>query len=313
MINSALTAVHLGGMRPSASGKVRDIFDLGDRLLMISSDRISAFDHILPNGIPDKGKVLTQTSVHWFSQTGDIVPNHLISADVREFPPDLVAHAQVLAGRSMLVRKARMFPVECVVRGYLAGSGFKEYKATGAVSGVKLPAGLEMASRLPEPIFTPATKAVTGHDENISFARMIEIVGKDDSERLRDLSLALYARASEHAERAGIIIADTKFEFGRLPDEGGRLIVCDEVLTPDSSRFWDRETWHPGRLQEPFDKQFVRDYLESIGWDKSPPVPTRIPSPTWRCRLSRPACRVAGAPLDAPSPIPGQAIPKLLW
>ncbi len=274
MAPTAVTSIRLGDTRPFVSGKVRDIFDLGDRLLMVSTDRISAFDHILPVGIPDKGKVLTQTSVHWFSVTADIVPNHLISADVRDFPPDLAPHAELLAGRSMLVRKARMYPVECVVRGYLAGSGYKEYKATGAVSGIKLPPGLEMGSRLPEPIFTPATKATSGHDENISFDRMAAIVGGEDAGRLRDLSLALYRRAAERAEGAGILIADTKFELGRLPDGDGELLLCDEVLTPDSSRFWDREVWRPGRPQEPFDKQFVRDYLESIHWDKSPPVPT---------------------------------------
>jgi len=275
MATTALTHAELANLRPTSSGKVRDIFDLGDRLLMVSTDRISAFDHVLPVGIPDKGKVLTQLSVHWFALTSEIVPNHLISVDLADFPAAAKAERRKLAGRSMLVRKASMFPVECVVRGYLAGSGYKEYKATGAVSGVKLPAGLLLSSRLPDPIFTPATKAKDGHDENISFERMAEIVGRSDAERLRELSLAVFEKASAHAEGAGIIIADTKLEFGRLPGEPGEpIILCDEVLTPDSSRFWDRETYKPGLSPPSFDKQFVRDYLESINWDKNPPVPT---------------------------------------
>ncbi len=270
----AMLRVEIPGFPRTGSGKVRDIFDLGDRLLMVSTDRISAFDHVLPVGIPDKGKVLTQLSRHWFSVTSDIVANHLVTTDVAAFPKPLLAHAALLAGRSMLVRKARMFPVECVVRGYLAGSGHKEYLATGAVSGVKLPAGLLLASRLPEPIFTPATKAESGHDENISFERMVEIVGRADAETLRGLSLAVFRRAGERAEREGIIIADTKFEFGRLDGGSGPIVIADEVLTPDSSRFWDRETHRPGVSPPSFDKQFVRDYLESIRWDKNPPVPT---------------------------------------
>jgi phosphoribosylaminoimidazole-succinocarboxamide synthase len=270
---SAVTSVQLPGIPKMGSGKVRDIFDLGDRLLMVSTDRISAFDHVLPVGIPDKGKVLTQLSRHWFSLTKEIVLNHLIATETSEFPESLQPHAALLAGRSMLVHKAKMFPVECVVRGYLAGSGHKEYVATGAVSGVKLPAGLQLASRLPGPIFTPSTKAETGHDENISFERMAGIVGRADAEKLRDLSLAVFERASEKAEAAGIIIADTKFEFGRLEGGKGAIVIADEVLTPDSSRFWDRETYRPGISPPSFDKQFVRDYLESIRWDKSPPIP----------------------------------------
>jgi phosphoribosylaminoimidazole-succinocarboxamide synthase len=269
--SDAVTGIQLPNVPAFASGKVRDIFDLGDRLLMVSSDRISAFDYVLPNGIPGKGKVLTQLSTHWFSLTAGIVPNHLITADADEFPPELRPHAGLLAGRSMITHKAEMFPVECVVRGYLAGSGWKEYQATGAVSGVKLPPGLEQASRLPEPIFTPATKATDGHDENVSFAAMVSAVGREDAEKLRALSLRIYSTACERAESAGIIIADTKFEFGRLP--GGEILLCDEVLTPDSSRFWDRETYRTGVSPESFDKQFVRDYLESIRWDKKPPVP----------------------------------------
>ena len=270
---SAVLRVDIPGVPHLGSGKVRDIFDLGDRLLMVSSDRISAFDHVLPAGIPDKGKVLTQLSRHWFAVTGDIVANHLITTDVKDFPQSVRAQAAVLAGRSMLVRKAAMFPVECVVRGYLAGSGWKEYQETGAVSGVHLPPGLTLASRLPEPIFTPATKAATGHDENIAFQKMVEIVGRADAERLRDLSLAIFKRAGEKAEAAGIIIADTKFEFGRLDGGRGGIVIADEVLTPDSSRFWDRETYQIGISPPSFDKQFVRDYLESIRWDKNPPVP----------------------------------------
>jgi len=274
---SAVTSVQLPGIPKLGSGKVRDIFDLGDRLLMVSTDRISAFDHVLPVGIPDKGKVLTQLSRHWFALTREIVANHLITIDTAGFPPELKPHASLLAGRSMLVHKAKMFQVECVVRGYLAGSGHKEYLATGAVSGVKLPTGLQMASKLPQPIFTPSTKAVTGHDENISFDRMVEIVGAADAAKLRDLSLAVFKRAGEKAEAAGIIIADTKFEFGRLDGGKGAIVIADEVLTPDSSRFWDRETYRPGISPPSFDKQFVRDYLESIRWDKNPPIPSLPP------------------------------------
>jgi len=265
--------VNIPGVPHLGSGKVRDIFDLGERLLMVSSDRISAFDHVLSVGIPDKGKVLTQLSKHWFAVMEDIVANHLISTDVAAFPESVRAHASELAGRSMLVRRAKMFPVECVVRGYLAGSGWKEYQETGGVSGVRLPAGLKLASRLPEPVFTPASKAVTGHDENISFDKMVQAVGRADAERLRELSLAVFRRAGERAESQGIIIADTKFEFGRLDSGRGEIVLADEVLTPDSSRFWDRETYRVGISPPSFDKQFVRDYLESIQWDKNPPVP----------------------------------------
>jgi phosphoribosylaminoimidazole-succinocarboxamide synthase len=269
----AMTTLDLPGLIRVGSGKVREIFDLGDRLLMVASDRISAFDFILPNGIPDKGKILTQISNHWFAFTSDIVENHLLESDVRRFPEELRGHAEILAGRSMIVKKARMFPVECVVRGYLAGSGYKEYKATRSTSGVSLPPGLELASKLPELIFTPAIKATSGHDENISFDRMVSMIGKEDAAQLRDLSLAVFQRASEHAETAGIIIADTKFEFGRLDDGNGEIILCDEVLTPDSSRFWDRETYRTGISPPSFDKQFVRDHLEESRWDKMPPVP----------------------------------------
>jgi phosphoribosylaminoimidazole-succinocarboxamide synthase len=251
-------------------GKVRDIYDLGDHVLIVSTDRISAFDYVLPTGIPDKGKVLNLLSAFWFDFFRDVVPSHLVSTDVAQFPPQARTYAEILEGRTTLARRARMFPVECVVRGYLTGSGFKEYTETGAVSGVKLPAGLKDSDRLPEPIFTPASKAETGHDENISFDRMAEIVGKERAASLRDLSLKIYAMGAKHADARGILLADTKFEFGELD---GRILLCDEVLTPDSSRFWDKASYRPGTSQPSFDKQFVRDYLVRIGWDKSPPAP----------------------------------------
>lgn len=252
-------------------GKVRDVYDLGDRLLMVASDRISAFDYVLPTPVPDKGKILTQLSSYWFQVLGDVVPNHLLSAKFDEFPPSLSPYKAQLEGRSMLVKKTVKFPVECVVRGYLAGSGWKEYQKTGKVCGVSLPPDLRESDRLPEPIFTPATKEEGGkHDENISFERMAEIVGKDRAEALRDRSLALYIKASRVAEAKGLILCDTKFEFGML---NGQLTLIDEILTPDSSRFWEKSRYEAGRSQDSFDKQFVRDYLERIGWNKQPPVP----------------------------------------
>jgi len=261
------------GLKLLGRGKVRDNYDLGDALLIVSTDRISAFDHILPNGIPDKGKVLNQISLFWFERTAAMVRNHVKQHRVERFPEPLRKHSEILRGRSVVVTRLDMLPVECVVRGYLAGSGFKEYKKTGAVCGVKLPAGLEDSSRLPEPIFTPSTKAVTGHDENIPFATVVDLVGRKTAEQVRDVSLAIYKTACEYAETRGIIIADTKFEFGR---DGDTLVLADEVLTPDSSRFWPKDTYHPGRAQPSLDKQYVRDYLESIGWDKNPPAP-RLP------------------------------------
>ena len=258
------------GLRLLGRGKVRDNYDLGTSLLIVSTDRISAFDHILPNGIPDKGKVLNQISLFWFEKTAGLVRNHLRESRVERFPEALRRHAEVLRGRSVVVARLDMLPIECVVRGYLAGSGFKEYRTTGAVCGVKLPAGLEESSRLPEPIFTPSTKAVSGHDENIPFAKAADLVGRRAAEQARDLSLAIYGKACEHAEAQGIIIADTKFEFGR---DGDTLVLADEVLTPDSSRFWPSDSYRPGRPQPSLDKQYVRDYLESIGWDKNPPAP----------------------------------------
>jgi len=251
-------------------GKVRDVYDLGEHLLIVATDRISAFDYVLGSGIPDKGKVLTRLSAFWFEKMKDLVPHHLISIDVADFPAALAPHRAMLDGRSMLVRKTEPLPVECVARGYLSGSGWKDYRATSAVCGIPLPGGLRESDRLPEPIFTPATKAESGHDENISEAEAGRIVGSQLIGRLRELTLAIYARGVEHAAKCGIIIADTKFEFGMVGDE---LVLIDEVLTPDSSRFWPADAYAPGRGQASFDKQFVRDYLEQIGWNKQPPVP----------------------------------------
>lgn len=252
------------------SGKVREVYDLGDTLLFVATDRISAFDCILPTPIPDKGRVLTQMSIFWFGLLGDVVKNHFITADVTQYPAPLRRHAAALDGRSMIVRKAKVLPVECVVRGYLAGSGWSEYRSSGAVCGVRLPAGLVEADKLPEPVFTPTTKADAGHDEAITFARMCATVGTETAEAARAAALALYARAARHATARGIIIADTKFEFGAA--DGG-VILVDEVLTPDSSRFWPAGGYTPGKPQPSFDKQYVRDYLSSLDWDKRPPAP----------------------------------------
>jgi phosphoribosylaminoimidazole-succinocarboxamide synthase len=262
---------HLPDLPLFSRGKVRDIYEFEGKLLIVSTDRISAFDYVLPNGIPDKGKVLNQLSLFWFERTREIVPNHVVTGKTREFPATLRKHQEVLSGRSVLAKKARMLPAECVVRGYLAGSGWKEYQKTRSVSGVPLPAGLRESERLPEPIFTPSTKATVGHDENISFQDLERLVGAATAARLRDLTLSLYLAASRHAESCGILIADTKLEFGVLDDE---IILADEVLTPDSSRFWPAESYAPGKGQNSYDKQYVRDYLEGIGWNKQPPVPT---------------------------------------
>jgi phosphoribosylaminoimidazole-succinocarboxamide synthase len=252
-------------------GKVRDVYDLGDQLLMVASDRISAFDFVLGTPIPDKGKILTQISAWWFKQLEAIVPNHLISSDVKEFPANLRVYDEALEGRTMLVKKTDKVMIECVVRGYLAGSGWKEYQKTQSVCGVKLPKGLRESDILPEPIFTPATKEEGGkHDENISFERMAEIIGKPLAIQLRDISLAIYKKAAKISEKHGLILCDTKFEFGQL---NGKVILIDEVLTPDSSRFWEKIKYLPGKSQDSFDKQYVRDYLESIQWNKQPPVP----------------------------------------
>jgi|SRR5579863_715235 len=258
-----------------ASGKVRDVYRLDDAsLLFVATDRISAFDYVLATGIPHKGRVLTQISLFWFEFLRDLVPNHLITADVERYPAGLRKYADQLRGRSMLVLRADMFPVECVVRGYLSGSAWKEYKASGKVCGIELPKGLKESDKLPEPIFTPATKAASGHDENIPFEEMARIVGQDRSRELRDLTLKIYTQAADHARQKGIIIADTKFEFG-ITHHG--ITLADEVLTPDSSRFWPADQYQPGRAQESYDKQYVRDYLEEIRWNKQPPAPALPP------------------------------------
>jgi phosphoribosylaminoimidazole-succinocarboxamide synthase len=252
-------------------GKVRDIYEIDGQLLIIATDRISAFDYILASGIPDKGKVLTQMSLFWFDFVRDIVPNHLVTASVAEYPETLRRHEKALEGRSMLVRKAEPMSVECVVRGYLSGSGWKDYQKNQSVCGIPLPSGLLESSQLPEPIFTPSTKASSGHDENISFDQVCSVVGKNQAEKLRDYSLGIYSKAAQYAAHRGIIIADTKFEFGVFENE---IILIDEVLTPDSSRFWPAADYAPGRAQKSFDKQFVRDYLEEIRWNKQPPAPS---------------------------------------
>lgn len=259
---------NLTGQRLISRGKVRDLYEVGDALLLIASDRLSAFDVVLPTPIPDKGRVLTQLSLFWFETLRDVIPNHVITA--KHWPGALAQHAAVLDGRAMLCRKTKPVPIECVVRGYLVGSGWKDYQKTGAVCGIKLPAGLTESARLPEPIFTPSTKATTGHDENISFDETVARVGRPLAEMLRDVSLELYRRGVAYAESRGIILADTKFEFGLLGDE---LIWIDEALTPDSSRFWPAAGYEAGKAQPSFDKQYVRDYLESIGWNKQPPGP----------------------------------------
>jgi phosphoribosylaminoimidazole-succinocarboxamide synthase len=253
------------------SGKVRDVYQLDkDRLLFVATDRISAFDYVLATGIPQKGRVLTQISLFWFDFLSEIVPNHLITADIERFPEELQKYADQLSGRSMIVQRAQMFPVECVVRGYISGSAWKEYKASGQVCGIELPAGLRESEVLPEPIFTPATKEASGHDENIPFSRMCEILGMETASHLRDLTLRIYKKAAAYARQRGIIIADTKFEFGRTAHG---VTLADEVLTPDSSRFWPADKYEPGRSQESYDKQYVRDYLEQIRWNKQPPAP----------------------------------------
>jgi len=260
----------LKGITKFRTGKVRDVYDLGDKLLIVVTDRLSAFDVVLPDPIPDKGKVLNQLSAFWFNWFSDRISNHMITIDVREFPPELKPHEKLLQGRSMLVRKARSLPVECVVRGYLAGSGWKDYQKTGSVCGIKLPSGLKEAARLDKPIFTPSTKAETGHDENITAERFQELVGRFAAVQVEAQSLRIYSEARDYSEARGIIIADTKFEFGM---SDGKLMLIDEALTPDSSRFWDRATYAPGSSPPSYDKQFTRDYLERIRWNKQPPAP----------------------------------------
>lgn len=270
-LNRILLQTDFPDLNLYARGKVRDLYALDGQLLFVATDRISAFDYVLGTGIPEKGRVLTQLSLFWFDFLKKIVQNHLITANVDEYPQALRKHADALRGRSMLVKKAEMIDIECVARGYLSGSGWKEYQKTGAVCGIRLPAGLKESDKLPEPIFTPATKAVTGHDENISFEEMVKHTGRELAEQLRDLTLKIYSTAADYAAGKGIIIADTKFEFGRTA-EG--IVLADEVLTPDSSRFWPADIYQPGRAQESYDKQFVRDYLEEIKWNKQPPAPS---------------------------------------
>jgi phosphoribosylaminoimidazole-succinocarboxamide synthase len=267
-----LSETNFPGLKLRGRGKVRDIYEVGNLLLIVATDRLSAFDVILPTPIPDKGRVLTQLSLFWFETLEEVVRNHVIAS--RYFPPELEPYIEKLEGRAMLVRRTEPVPIECVVRGYISGSGWKDYQKTGAICGVPLPAGLRESDRLPEPIFTPSTKATTGHDENISFDEMVSRVGRPLAERLREVSLQLYRQAAEHAATRGIIIADTKFEFGFLGDE---LVWIDEALTPDSSRFWPADQYSPGQPQPSFDKQYVRDYLERIGWNKQPPAPTLPP------------------------------------
>jgi phosphoribosylaminoimidazole-succinocarboxamide synthase len=275
LLDSVLLKTDFRDLPLHASGKVRDVYSVGDQqLLFVATDRISAFDYILATGIPHKGRVLSQISLFWFDYLADIVPNHLITADVDQYPAAVRKYADQLRGRSMLVQRAEMFPVECVVRGYISGSAWKEYKATGMVSGIKLPAGLKESDAFPEPIFTPSTKATTGHDENISFDQMCQTVGVETASHLRDLTLRVYKKAAAYARQRGIIIADTKFEFGRTAKG---ITLADEVLTPDSSRFWPADKYAPGRPQDSYDKQYVRDYLEQIHWNKQPPAPALPP------------------------------------
>lgn len=269
--NNAILTFELPGLARLKSGKVREIFDLGESFLFVATDRISAFDCVMPNGIPRKGEVLTQLSHFWFDQIANIVPNHRLARADEPLPARLKPFEAQIARRSMIVKKAKPLAIECVVRGYLAGSGWKEYKKSQTVCGVKLPAGLQDSSELPEPIFTPSTKAETGHDENIDFNTAVQIAGRDIAERVRDMSIQIYSFAREYARNRGIIIADTKFEFGTMPD--GSLILIDEVLTPDSSRFWPADQYAPGKSQPSFDKQYVRDYLETLDWNKTPPAP----------------------------------------
>jgi phosphoribosylaminoimidazole-succinocarboxamide synthase len=298
MSTTVITTTELPGLSPARKGKVRDVYDLGENLLIAATDRLSAFDVILPDGIPNKGKVLTQISSFWFRKLAGVVDNHLTSTDIRDFPEPFRSHPEVFAGRSMVVRKTRPLPVECIARGYLSGSGWTEYRRTGAICGVRLPAGLRESDRLPEPVFTPTTKAEIGtHDENITFEEVAGLVGGDTARRLRDLTLSLYARGAEFASSRGIIIADTKFEFG--VEDRGTLVWIDEALTPDSSRFWPMDLYAPGGAQPSFDKQFVRDYLLSIRWDKKPPAP-RLPDEVIRTTAQKyedALLRLAGVPV----------------
>jgi phosphoribosylaminoimidazole-succinocarboxamide synthase len=291
---------NFAGIPPAARGKVRDIYDLGDKLLIVASDRLSAFDVVLPTGIPDKGRVLTQLSLFWFNLLRDVIPNHVLSAT--DFPAEFDDYREELAGRSMVVRKTRPLPIECVVRGYVSGSGWKDYRASRKICGIALPPGLQESDRLPEPIFTPATKATSGHDENIPFEQAAALIGRELAERVRSVSIDIYQRAARYAEPRGILLADTKFEFGLLKSPAGvdELIWIDEALTPDSSRFWPAAQYKPGGPQPSFDKQFVRDYLERIQWPKTPPGPDLPPDVVAATRAKyREACRIlVGHELD---------------
>ena len=269
-MSEEILKTNLGDVPLMARGKVRDVYDLDDKLLIVATDRISAFDCVMPNGIPGRGKILTEMSKFWFARTEHIVKNHLISTEIGDFPDPLQQYADQIEGRSMLVVKAERLDVECIARGYITGSGWKDYQQTGAVCGIKLPEGLQESDRLEEVIFTPSTKAESGHDENITFEQTLELVDQETAEALRDLTLAVYGWARTYGESRDIILADTKFEFGR---HNGEIILIDEILSPDSSRFWDRKIYAPGRSQDSFDKQFVRDYLETLDWDKKPPAP----------------------------------------
>ena len=269
-MSEAIWKTEIPDLPPPRRGKVRDVYDLGELLLIVACDRISAYDHILQPGIPGKGKILTQLSNFWFDRFRDAVPNHLVATDVGDFPKELAAHSEMLEGRSILVSKADVVPFECVARGYLAGSGFREYTESRSVCGIPLPEGLQRADRLPEPIFTPATKAESGHDENVSYEIMVEAAGEDLTRQLKDITLSVYSMGAEHSSTCGLILADTKFEFGH---SGGQITLIDEVLTPDSSRFWEAETWTPGVEPVSFDKQYVRNWLDESGWDRESPPP----------------------------------------
>ncbi|MFA5114080.1 MAG: phosphoribosylaminoimidazolesuccinocarboxamide synthase [Candidatus Margulisiibacteriota bacterium] len=269
-MSEVLLEIDLPGIKPFKKGKVRNVFDLGDSLLLVASDRISAFDSVMPNGIPDKGAILTQISLFWFDFTRNIIKNHIIESDVDKYPQQLLPFKDKLAKRSVIGKKAELIPVECVVRGYLSGSGWKDYQKTQSICGIKLPAGLKESSQLPEPIFTPTTKAEQGHDLNITFEQVVDQVGKETANTIKEKTIKAYQSCAEYADKKGIIIADTKFEFGF---HGGEIIIIDEMLTPDSSRFWPKDLYKVGRSQPSYDKQFLRDYLESIGWDKEPPAP----------------------------------------
>jgi phosphoribosylaminoimidazole-succinocarboxamide synthase len=270
LMGEILLDIELPGIKLFKKGKVRNVFDLGDSLLLVASDRISAFDSVMPNGIPDKGAILTQISLFWFNFTQNIIANHIIEADVDKYPPELKKYKDKLAKRSVIGKKAELIPVECVVRGYLSGSGWKEYQKSQSICGLKLPPGLKESSKLPEPIFTPTTKAEQGHDLNITFKEVVDLVGAETANTIKDKTIKVYAACAEYADKKGIIIADTKFEFGYVD---GEIIIIDEMLTPDSSRFWPKDKYAVGRPQESFDKQFLRDYLESIKWNKEPPAP----------------------------------------